>query len=83
MGYQSKALDILHRLIPMIGVLEKKFFSSYFPITWDPSHLPFVRVLTFLTRGCDDKIGSKKQFATVAVTELPLLFLLLYVGIID
>ena len=26
MGYQSKALDILHRLIPIIVVSEKKFF---------------------------------------------------------
>ena len=26
MGYQSKALDILHRLIPIIVVSEKKIF---------------------------------------------------------
>ena len=31
MGYQSKALDILYQLIPIIVISEKKKFSSYFP----------------------------------------------------
>ena len=31
MGYQSKALAILHRLIPITGVLEKKIVSVILP----------------------------------------------------